>query len=622
MLHNRDLRLLLGAGLISQTGDWILGTGIAFQIYVLTGSTVASAIALLATQAPQVLFGSVAGVLVDRWDRRRVMVVVNVLLAIVLLPIFAVRDGSQVWIIFVVVAVSSCLTPFFVAAEATMLPALVEAQDLITANAVNAQVRNVSRLVGAGLAGVIVANGGLILLGLVDIATFALAALFISRIRFRPVGGLRQSMHLVRDWIEGLAVIRSSRTLMVIVLFFAVSGVGEAAMGTLFAPFVHDVLGGTAGTFGTIMAAQAVGGIVGGLLITAVGHRFSARALFGWGAVVFGIGDLALFLYPLVTQQVWPAVAIIALVGLPGAALFAGMLTLFQTGTENRVRGRVFGALTTVQNLAMLASTLVAGSLAIDVGIIPVITVQGAVYVVVGIVVLAVLRSTPPLVPARDDGEFDIDFRGVLDNAAISTRLPSMALASNVHLRTVTDPLAMRALAHPIRVELHALVAREGSLTAADAARQLGVSHALASHHLRQLAKYGFIEPAASPDNRSHPWRVTSTSFELKRAEPEALASIDVLDRYAAERATQQLTEWQERRAQADPAWTGVAGLRGGLLYLSPEELSDVLDAWQNLIMPLANRRPVGHAAARPDDAVPVSMTLITVPISRTEQGG
>ena len=152
--------------------------------------------------------------------------------------------------------------------------------------------------------------------------------------------------------------------------------------------------------------------------------------------------------------------------------------------------------------------------------------------------------------------------------------LPSMPLASNVRTRTVSDPLAMRALAHPIRVELHGLVAREGSLTAADAARQLGISHALASHHLRQLAKYGFIEPADSPDNRAHPWRVTSTSYELEPADPGARASLDVLDRHVVERAGQQLAEWQQRRSTEDPEWAESGGTRSGLLYLTPGELA------------------------------------------------
>ena len=394
LLSHRDLVLLLAAGVVSQTGDWVLGTGLAFQVYVLTGSTIASAGVLLATQVPQVVLSSVAGVLVDRWDRRRVMVVTNVVLAVVLLPLVAVHDASRIWLVYVVVALSSCVAPFFTAAEATMVPALVGPELLVTANAANAQLRNVARLVGAASGGVLVAAGGLTWLALADGITFLVAAGLVALVRHPAVHGHvgRARTRLVREWTEGLAVVRRSRALLVVVVFFALSGVGEAVMGTLFAPFVHDVLGGSARAYGTILSAQAVGGIVGGLVVTALGHRVAPKTLFAWGAVAFGALDLVLFLYPLGYPEVWPAVVVIALVGLPGAAVFAGALTVFQLATTDEVRGRVFGTVTTVQNAAMLASTLAVGALAAGAGIVPVIAVQGAVYVLCGVLVLVFLR--------------------------------------------------------------------------------------------------------------------------------------------------------------------------------------------------------------------------------------
>ena len=624
IVQNRDLRLLLGAGLVSQTGDWLLATGLGFQVYALTGSTLASAAALFATQLPQVLLGSVAGVFVDRWDSRRVIVVANLLLSAILAPLFVIRDASQIWLLVAVVAASSCVAPFSLAAQMTLLPSLVEEDDRVTANAVNAQVQNIARLLGATAGGVLITRGGLLWTALADITTFLAAACLVSLVRHRRARGRGEQLHFGRDWAEGVGTIRGSRALMVIMVFFAVSGIGEASMGTLFAPFVADVVGGSGRAFGTIMAAQAVGGMAGGLLITAVGHRFRPQALFGWGAVAFGLGDLALFLYPLISRQVWPAVVIIALVGLPGAALFAGMLTLFQTSTPDHVRGRVFGVLTTVQNLLMLAATFAAGGLARPLGIVAVISAQGVVHVLVGIVVLVALHGlateTSKTAAGRTlDTEYD---RPVLDNPAHSIMLPSMALVSNVRTHTVEDPLAMRALAHPLRLQLQALVAREGSLTAADAARQLNISHALASHHLRQLAKYGFIEPAEAADKKQHPWRVTATNLSLQRTEPEAQASADVLDRYAAEKAAQQLAGWQNRRDQEDGGWAALAGVRDSILYLTPAELAEVLDAWMEIVMPLATSRPIGHAEQRPDDAVPVNLTLVAVPLERTNQGG
>ena len=197
-----------------------------------------------------------------------------------------------------------------------------------------------------------------------------------------------------------------------------------------------------------------------------------------------------------------------------------------------------------------------------------------------------------------------------------------MSLESNVRTASVSDALALRALAHPLRLKLHGLVARAGSLTAADAARQLDISHALASHHLRQLAKYHFVEPAEASDSRAHPWRVTATSMAFTHSEPEAWAPTDFIQRHAVEQAAAELAEWQQRRDQADPRWAEPAGAATGLIYLTPEEFTEVMAAWSAILAPLAEKRPVGHAAQRPPDAEPVSFTLIAVPIPRTEQGG
>src|SRR3954468_1090726 len=85
--------------------------------------------------------------------------------------------------------------------------------------------------------------------------------------------------------------------------------------------------------------------------------------------------------------------------------------------------------------------------------------------------------------------------------------------------RLLDDPLAIRALAHPLRLELQAIVGRAGRITAADAAREVGISQALASHHLRQLAKYGFVEQVEGNDNRSRPWGLTATSQTWRGAD-------------------------------------------------------------------------------------------------------
>jgi Na+/melibiose symporter-like transporter len=392
LVDNRDLVLFLTASLVSQTGDWILDTGVAFQVYLLTHSTLASAAVLLATQLPQVVLGSLAGVIVDRRDRRRMMIATNLVSALVIWPLALVHDSGSVWIIIVVAVVTNCVSPFFVSAEASLLPALVgKPENLVTVNALHAQVRNVARLIGAALGGILISTGGLTALAVADTISFVAAAAFVVAIRHRLASAPTRPTRFREEWQAGLAVVRRSRVLLVLAAFFVLRGIGEGTMGTLFAPFVSDVLGASGSVYGTILSAQAIGGIVGGLVITLAGRRASPRALFAWGTLAFGILDLALFLYPLVDRAAWPAVVLIAVVGLPGAALNAGMLTLFQVSTSDLARGRVFGLLLSAQNAAMLVSTLLAGVLAGEVGIIPVISTQGVVYVLVSLIALTLL---------------------------------------------------------------------------------------------------------------------------------------------------------------------------------------------------------------------------------------
>lgn len=197
-----------------------------------------------------------------------------------------------------------------------------------------------------------------------------------------------------------------------------------------------------------------------------------------------------------------------------------------------------------------------------------------------------------------------------------------MASDPVAHERVVSDPLALRALAHPIRQQLLGLIGREGRLTGAEAARQLGISQALASHHLRQLAKYGYVEPAEADDHRARPWRVTSTSTHLRPEVAEGREASDALQLMAAERAVQELRDWQRRRSEVDPDWVEPTEVSSGLLYLTATELAELRTQVAALVAPLVARRRIGRHEDRPVDAEPVSFLLLTVPVPRTEHGG
>jgi Na+/melibiose symporter-like transporter len=402
LTRRRDLRLVLSAGMVSLTGDWILIIGLIYRVYAVTGSTVASALTMASSFAPQVLFGALAGVFADRWDRKRTMIGADLLLAAGLLPLLLVRGAGQVWIVFAVIFWEGAVQQFFSPAEQAMVPRLVPDGELMTANATSGQVANVSRLAGSALGGILAAFGGILAVTLVDAASFLASAALLGLVRAsghtasRQGGPARARLAQVRAELrDGLRLAARHRVLRALMVFALVTSVGEGIMSTLFTPFVEHVLHGSPQDLGFIVAAQAIGGIGGGMIAAASGHRFRAGRMMCYGAVAFGLVDLAIFLYPLGYVAVWPAIAGMIVVGLPGALTLAGLITLFQRSSEDSYRGRVFGAVSALEGVTVLAGTLGSGFLSRLTGIVPVLAVQGGGYVVAGLAMLAWLREEP-----------------------------------------------------------------------------------------------------------------------------------------------------------------------------------------------------------------------------------
>lgn len=182
--------------------------------------------------------------------------------------------------------------------------------------------------------------------------------------------------------------------------------------------------------------------------------------------------------------------------------------------------------------------------------------------------------------------------------------------------RLIDDPVAIRALAHPLRHDLMSILGRLGQATTADAARELGISHGLASHHLRQLAKYGFVEQVKGKDHRERPWRMVATSFNWNkaRATTEGSVAVDVLEQMTAERTIEAFLDWQQRRKDWPPAWRKPTGLSESSVYLTQAELAGITAAFEAQLMRYIDERPIDDVASRPEGSVPVTFTLFTVP--------
>ena len=403
LLRRRDFALVWTASLISATGDWVLFIGLPIYVYQLTGSTLATSAMFVAELVPQIALGSVAGVFVDRWDRKRTMVVANLVLTVALLPLVFVRSADLVWIVYVVAFTESLLARFLRPAEAAMLPRLVEKRDLVAANSLGAFAANTARLVGPTVGGIVAGLYGLGAVAAVDSATFLIAAALVTLVRTSgapdraaivdvsavAAGRLRAFW---REWVDGLSLVTRSRTIRVLFGLAALSSLGEGSFGVLFVVWVNRVIGGTALELGWFMTAQAVGGLVGGLVIVRITRGMSPRQVLGAASVAFGLLDALLFVSPLIRPELVVSLVVIGIVGIAGVAFMAGFNAILQTSVDDAYRGRVFGAIFATMAVLRLASTVIAGVLGGIVSPIPLlIAMQSGSYVVLGLAALGLL---------------------------------------------------------------------------------------------------------------------------------------------------------------------------------------------------------------------------------------
>jgi DNA-binding transcriptional ArsR family regulator len=167
----------------------------------------------------------------------------------------------------------------------------------------------------------------------------------------------------------------------------------------------------------------------------------------------------------------------------------------------------------------------------------------------------------------------------------------------------LTDPRALRGIAHPIRLSLIALLRREGPLTATRAGELLGESPASCSFHLRQLAKYGLVEEAGGGRGRERPWRATAAFTHLPpvATTPEVAAASELLFSVIAERYFEHVLRWVERRSEEPPEWQEASVFGDAMLYLTVDELEGLGEAWWALLEPYLERTE--DAALRPPDA-------------------
>jgi MFS family permease len=413
LLRRRDFGLLWVGGLVSIAGDWVLNAALPYFVYARTGSTLATAGMVAAELAPGIFLGSVAGVFVDRWDRKRLLVVANVLQAAAVALLLLVPGGGWIGFAYVTAAAVSLVSSFSVPAESALLPTLVTDEELVPANALNALNNRLGRLIGLPIGGAVLGLAGLRGVVLVDMASFAGAAVLISLISSQRVAerALEVAEAAVtawaafwRQWLEGLRIIRRERAVALVFFVLGLMTFGGTMLDPLDPAWVRSILDQGPGVYSLLLTAHAVTGIVGALVVGRFGDRLTPRTQMGWGSIAAGTVLLVKYNTPVLPL----AFALTLPIGITSVASAVGAQTVVQRTIPDAYRGRVFGSLGATGALLSLLGAVVGGFLGGAVGIVPGLDVAAALTILAGAVVLRAFRPatagtcTPP---SRRDGE-------------------------------------------------------------------------------------------------------------------------------------------------------------------------------------------------------------------------
>jgi hypothetical protein len=186
--------------------------------------------------------------------------------------------------------------------------------------------------------------------------------------------------------------------------------------------------------------------------------------------------------------------------------------------------------------------------------------------------------------------------------------------------RELSDPQAIRAMTHPVRLALLEALELHGPLTATQAGELIGEPPNTCSFHFRQLAKYGFVEEAGPAPGRSRPWRLTTVQMHVtdQHDSPEAAIAARELSRMLRERYFSRMTQFHAHRSQYPRAWQEVTGESQALVHVTPDELRELGEQ----IVTLLNRY-IGRnvdPAKRPAGSLPVEVLWFGYPIRLPEE--
>jgi CRP-like cAMP-binding protein/Na+/melibiose symporter-like transporter len=358
VFRNRNFTLLWTGQLISTIGSSLTSLAASILVYRLTGSAASVGLMLMATAAPTILVGLLAGVFVDRYDRKYIMIIADLSRAVLVLLIPFLLRHSMAWL-YIIVMLTSAITQFFDPAHESVLPEIASDEELAAANSLMAISAFGATAVGFAASGLIASRFPIAWAFYLDALSFVLSALTVWMARIPKLAVAAESgiAAVGRNLRAGVKVLVDTPMLRSLFLVFAIVFVSMGLSNSLLLPFALNALRATEFEYGVQEAVTSVGFVIGSLWMARVSDRWREGqwiALGLLGMALAGIGYASM-------RAVVPAIAIIAISGLLNAPISIARRLVIQRYTPREMRGRVNSAFFVCRDVLSLLGMAAAG---------------------------------------------------------------------------------------------------------------------------------------------------------------------------------------------------------------------------------------------------------------------
>lgn len=383
-LRHRNYRLFFGGQSLSLIGTWITRIATSWLVYRLTGSELLLGIVGFAGQIPTLLLAPFAGVLVDRWDRHRILVVTQVLSMLQSLALAGLTFSNRITVesVLLLQMAQGLINAFDTPARQTFVVEMVDDRaDLANAIALNSSMVNASRIIGPSIGGALIAAVGEGWCFMVDAISYLFVIASLLAMRLTRAKRQRVEAHVLSELKTGYHYVMSSPPIRTALLLLAIVSAMGMPYTVLMPVIVSKVMHGGPRTLGVMMTASGVGALAGAL------YMASRETVIGLGRVstistiVFGAGLVA-FAF---TRSEFVAILVLPVVGAGLMMQMAATNTILQTIVEDHLRGRVMAFYTMAFFGSAPIGSLLAGVGADRVGAQWTIAACGCVCVLSGI---------------------------------------------------------------------------------------------------------------------------------------------------------------------------------------------------------------------------------------------